>query len=151
MVGTPKDFVAGLLFVAFGGAAVVVSSDYAAGTTAHMGPGYFPRILGGLLIVLGVALVLRGLRPGGAKLAFGSLLPAAIVLAAVILFGATARSLGLIVCAFLVVAISARASPEFRLKETLASSAVLAAAAALIFVYGLGLQLVPWPAALSGP
>ena len=49
----PKDFFAGLLFIAFGIAAIVIGSNYALGTAARMGPGYFPRILGILLIALG--------------------------------------------------------------------------------------------------
>ena len=52
----PKDFLAGLIFVAFGIAAIVLGSGYPLGTAARMGPGYFPRILGILLIVLGGAL-----------------------------------------------------------------------------------------------
>src|SRR4030095_8030134 len=61
----PKDVFAGLLFIAFGIAAIVIGSGYALGTAARMGPGYFPRILGLLLIVLGLALALRALRISG--------------------------------------------------------------------------------------
>ena len=53
----PKDFYAGLLFIAFGVAAIVIGSNYALGTAARMGPGYFPRILGILLVTLGAILV----------------------------------------------------------------------------------------------
>ena len=49
----PKDFFAGLLFIAFGIAAIAIGSNYPLGTAARMGPGYFPRILGILLIALG--------------------------------------------------------------------------------------------------
>ena len=64
----PKDFFAGMLFVAFGIAAIVIGSSYTLGTAARMGPGYFPRILGILLIVLGSALALRALRLDGPPL-----------------------------------------------------------------------------------
>jgi len=150
VIGAPKDLAAGLLFVGFGAVAIVAGSDYPMGTAARMGPGYFPRILGGLLVALGAAIALGALRPNGTPIAFGSPMPAAIVLAAVVLFGVAAPLLGLVAAAFLVVAISARASSEYRMKESLISGAVLAAAAAAIFVYGLGLQLAPWPPALSG-
>ena len=54
----PRISISGLIFVAFGVAAIVLGSAYPLGTAARMGPGYFPRILGiGLLIVLGAALV----------------------------------------------------------------------------------------------
>jgi hypothetical protein len=64
----PKDFYAGLLFVAFGVFAIIIARDYPLGTAARMGPGYFPRLLGMLLIVLGVALSLTALRGHGPPL-----------------------------------------------------------------------------------
>jgi hypothetical protein len=42
----PKDFYAGLLFVAFGVVAIIIARNYPLGTAARMGPGYFPRLLG---------------------------------------------------------------------------------------------------------
>ncbi len=59
---SPKDLVAGLLFIAVGIAAIAIAANYTLGTAARMGPGYFPRILGILLIVLGAILALRSLR-----------------------------------------------------------------------------------------
>ena len=53
VVRSPKDLVAGLMFIAVGIAAIVIASNYTLGTAARMGPGYFPRILGILMIVLG--------------------------------------------------------------------------------------------------
>ena len=58
-IRNPKDFWSGVLFVALGVAAIVIGSNYTLGTAARMGPGYFPRILGILLIVLGGILALR--------------------------------------------------------------------------------------------
>src|SRR5229473_2536330 len=46
----PKDFFAGLIFIAFGLAAIIIGSNYSLGSAARMGPGYFPRILGILLL-----------------------------------------------------------------------------------------------------
>ncbi|MCC6870733.1 MAG: tripartite tricarboxylate transporter TctB family protein, partial [Burkholderiales bacterium] len=52
-IRNPKDFWAGILFIALGIFAITVGSNYTLGSAARMGPGYFPRILGILLIVLG--------------------------------------------------------------------------------------------------
>ncbi len=52
-IRNPKDFWAGALFVAIGVGTLLMGSKYTLGTAARMGPGYFPRILGILLIVLG--------------------------------------------------------------------------------------------------
>ena len=35
----PKDFFSGLIFVAFGLAAIIIGSNYSLGTEARMGPG----------------------------------------------------------------------------------------------------------------
>ena len=53
VIRSPKDFWAGLLFIGLGILAITVGSRYNLGTAARMGPGYFPRILGILLIVIG--------------------------------------------------------------------------------------------------
>ncbi len=49
MIRNPRDFYAGLLFVAFGAVALVIVQAYAIGTAARMGPGYFPRLFGIML------------------------------------------------------------------------------------------------------
>ena len=52
-----KDFWAGLMFIVFGLAFMVKAQDYAMGTSVRMGPAYFPTVLGGLLAVLGAAVL----------------------------------------------------------------------------------------------
>ena len=41
-----KDFWAGLMLIAIGGAALFIARDYPFGTALRMGPGYFPTVLG---------------------------------------------------------------------------------------------------------
>ena len=50
----PRDFWTGVIYVAVGTAAVVIARDYGLGTAFRMGPGYFPTILGGLLVLIGL-------------------------------------------------------------------------------------------------
>ncbi len=59
-----KDFLAGLLFILIGALAVVFARDYPMGSAMRMGPGYFPTILGGILFLLGVYVMVRGIRSG---------------------------------------------------------------------------------------
>lgn len=55
-----KDFWAGLMFMGFGLAAVIIASlNYQMGTAVRMGPAYFPTMLGGLLAILGFIVFLR--------------------------------------------------------------------------------------------
>ncbi len=141
----PKDFFAGLLFVAFGIAAIVIGSNYTLGTAARMGPGYFPRILGILLILLGGALAIRALRLKGDALARWKWRPTLIVLGSVILFGLIVTRAGLVLSTILLVVLASAASPEFRPKQAAISGVLLAALAVGVFVIGLKLQLPIWP------
>ncbi len=56
-----KDFLAGLMFMGFGLAAVIIATlNYQMGSAVRMGPAYFPVMLGGLLAILGFVVFLRG-------------------------------------------------------------------------------------------
>ncbi|MBK9114291.1 MAG: tripartite tricarboxylate transporter TctB family protein [Betaproteobacteria bacterium] len=144
-IRNPKDFWAGVLFIAFGLAAVIIARDYALGTAGRMGPGYFPRGLGIIMMALGLILSLRALRVDGDRIRFGSFKPIFIVLGSVIVFALAAPKLGLIVATILLIVVSSTASHEFRWKEAVISSLALSAATLVVFVYGLKLQLPTWP------
>ncbi len=145
----PKDFYSGLIFVAFGIAAIVIGSNYSLGTAARMGPGYFPRILGIMLIVLGAALSLRALKINGEPIAKWHWKPTLVVLGSVVLFGYIVNYAGLVVSTIILIVMSSWASPEFRLKESIISGFLLAALVVGVFVIGLKLQLPIWPGGLG--
>jgi len=146
-IRNPKDFWTGAIFMAFGGAAVILGRDYPFGTTFKMGPGYFPTVLGALLALVGLITVLRGLlRPGTAlgTLAYREIL---LVLTATVLFGVLLRGAGLMVAVVLLVMVGAYASRYFRWGTALALAAGMAAFCVLVFVKALGLPLPilgPW-------
>ena len=141
----PKDFYAGLLFVAFGVFAIIVAWNYPLGTAARMGPGYFPRLLGILLIVLGGALSLTALRGRGPPLPGWKWRPVSIVLLSVVAFGLVLTHAGLVLSTIGLIAVASTASREFRFKEALVSGLLLAALSVGVFVIGLKLQLPIWP------
>lgn len=141
----PKDFYAGLLFVAFGVFAIIVAWNYPLGTAARMGPGYFPRLLGILLIVLGGALSLTALRGRGPPLPGWKWRPVSIVLLSVVAFGLVLTHAGLVLSTIGLIAVASTASREFRFKEALLSGLLLAALSVGVFVIGLKLQLPIWP------
>ena len=92
-----RDRLAGLVFVGFGLAFALGALTYDVGSTLRMGPGYFPLVLGGLLVVLGGVIAVRGFveedaAPNGAA-PWRALF---LVLGAVVLFGLTVRGLGLV-------------------------------------------------------
>jgi heme A synthase len=56
-----KDFWSGIMFLAFGLLAVYLAQSYNMGTSARMGPGYFPAVLGGLLALMGLWVLLASI------------------------------------------------------------------------------------------
>jgi hypothetical protein len=148
-IRSPQDFWAGVLFVVVGAIAIVLSSRYPLGTAARMGPGYFPRLLGILMIALGIMIALRGIRLNGPAIAQWKLRPTVVVLASVVLFGAIVDWMGLVVSTIALIFVASAASTEFRPKEALVSGALLAALSVGVFLIGLKLQLPIWPTFLT--
>ena len=141
----PKDFWAGVLYIVFGATAIIIALNYPAGTAGRMGPGYFPRALGALLVALGVFLALRALRIQGAPIFFASPKPLLVVIGSVVVFGIAAPVLGLAIATVLLVIVSSTASDEFRWKEATIASVLIAAFTVVAFAWGLQLQLPVWP------
>ena len=149
-IRNPKDFYAGLLFIAFGASALVIGSNYPLGTAARMGPGYFPRVLGILLVALGLVLALRALKLSGPKMPKFQWRPLVIVLGSVVVFGFIVAQIGLFVSTIVLIFTASMASHEFRWKEALVSGLCFALLAIGVFVLGLKLQLPIWPVFLTG-
>ena len=111
-----------------------------------MGPGYFPRILGILMIALGAILALRALRLQGTPIPRWQLRPTLVVLGSVVLFGAIVQAVGVAISTVILIVTASAASHEFRPHESLIAGLLLAALAVGVFVVGLKLQLPIWPA-----
>jgi hypothetical protein len=141
----PKDFWSGVLFAGLGIFIIVYGSKYTLGTAARMGPGYFPRILGILLSVLGLVLALRSLRLSGPPVPEWKWRPTLLVLGSVVLFGYIVPVLGMALSTIVLIVIASAAGREFRYKEALVSGVLLAALAVGVFVVGLGVSLPIWP------
>jgi hypothetical protein len=137
-----RDFWAGVMLIATGAAAIVIARDYAFGDALRMGPGYFPSVLGGLLILFGIYLVAAGLRRNE-KIEGNWSLRALIVLPlSLVLFGLLMDHAGFVPALMVLVVGSAAAGSEFNLIEVLALAVGLTAFAVVLFIWGLGL---PYP------
>jgi len=144
-ITNPKDFWAGALFVAIGLGTIVLGSRYTLGSAARMGPGYFPRILGILLIVLGAVLAVRATRTLGPPLPRFGWRPLVVVLGSVVLFGAIVNWMGVALSTVILIVAASAASREFRPREAVIAGVLLATLAVGVFVIGLQLQLPIWP------
>jgi putative tricarboxylic transport membrane protein len=140
-----QDFFAGLLFIGFGVLALYLGRDYPFGSAMRMGPGYFPMVLGGILSVLGLLIVLKGLAVPGPPVGRLALLPTALILASVALFAITVENAGILVAVALVTIVSALPSGAFRWREVLILTVVMAALAVGLFTKGLGLPFKVFP------
>ena len=116
------------------------------GTAARMGPGYFPRALGLILIAIGAVIAAQALRFAGPGFPRWPLRPTIVVLGGVVLFGAIVERAGLALSTVVLVFVASVASREFRPREALFSAILLAALAVLVFGVGLQVQLPIWPA-----
>jgi hypothetical protein len=144
-IRAPKDFWAGVMFLAFAAVALYVSRTYSLGTAVRMGPGYFPMLLGGVLAVIGAILVVRSLVIAGDPIGHMRVLPLVLVAVAAVLFGVLLPRLGLVVTLPVVIVVAALASVQSRRWEVLLLSVLLTVFSALVFVYGLRLPIPLWP------
>ncbi len=144
----PTDVAAGAVFTVLGLAFGISSFGLEVGTALRMGPGYAPLVLAVMLTVLGVLILVSGLRSRGLEgigpLAWRGM---AFLLTAPILFGVTVRGLGFVPAIFLATLLASIASPRMKPWQALLLAAVVTIFSTLVFSYGLGLpfrRFGPW-------
>ena len=149
-IKSPRDFWAGLMFIGFGlFFAVWAVTHYQMGSALRMGPAYFPAVLGGLLTLLGFAVLGQGMTLTGPKVNRFNFRPLLLVLAACIIFGYALKPIGLVGAIALLVVVSAFGGHEFKWKEVVVLVVLLALFSVGVFVYGLSLPFPLWPEALG--
>lgn len=147
-----REFAGGGLMAAIGaGFSIASIQGLEIGTTFRMGPGFFPLVLGLLLVVLGGVIMAGSMRLRSEP--FGAFPWRAILLTCLgpVLFGLTVRGLGLLPGTALATAAAALASPEVGATRFVLVVAGLTLFCVLVFRVGLGLpvpMIGPW---LGGP
>jgi len=138
---TSKDLTAGLLFLAAGAFILYSAVQFRIGTPRVMGPGFFPAMLGGLLIVLALITILRsfGRRDEGGTAV--RMRPVLFILGAAASFGLLIKPAGLLIAVFGTVVIASFASNDLRLRDAVIVGVILAGLSALVFVELLGQRL----------
>jgi hypothetical protein len=143
-----KDVLAGFAFIAFGLAFAVGATSYEIGTALRMGPGYFPLVLGGLLVLLGVLIIAKGWIAGeGAEIGPVPWKAAALIIGALLFFGATIRGLGVVPSVFLTVLLAGFAGHRPGVLAPVVIAVALTVTCVLIFITALQLRLPlfgPW-------
>jgi hypothetical protein len=146
--GALKDTLAGLIFVAFGLIFAIGATTYEIGSTLRMGPGYFPLVLGVLLVVLGGVIVAKGFVDAeGGSIGTVPWRALGLILGGIVFFGLTVRGLGLVPTVFIATLLSAFASHRTGVVSALLIATGLTALCVLVFVVALSLRLPlvgPW-------
>ncbi len=141
-VRSHRNAIVGAIFIAIALAFGWEATNYQLGTALRMGPGFIPLTLAVILALLGLGVLIPGLR--SADRIVPSAIPwrgMALVVAALVIFGEFGQALGLVpvvlVCTFIVALASTRNSP--------ASAALIAVSMSalcwLVFKIGLGITL----------
>ena len=137
-----KDFWAGVLYIAFGGAAFWIGRDYPMGTAGRMGAGYFPSVLSAILMLIGLISAARAFVQEGQTVGAIAWKPLALVVGSTALFGLLLPTAGLIIALTVLILASAFASQHFRLDpKAVFGLMLLVAFCALVFVKALGVPL----------
>ena len=143
--GDRPDLLTAALFIGLGGLGLVMSRDLETGSLSQMGPGFLPRIVCFLLLAVGLAVGLPALRRPAKEIEAIRLRPVAVITIAVVGFAYAATHLGFVLAALWLVIAGAFAEPGTRLREIVPLAIGLTIFGALVFVYGLGVQVPLWP------
>jgi len=140
---TNKDLWAGIHYIAVGAVGMWIAKDYPFGSALRMGPGYFPTVLGGIMVLMGIYVLALGLRKNHEKIQGNLSLRALIILpVAMVVFGFLMEEAGFIPAMAALIPISAAAGAEFKWKEVVPLTIGLTILCTAGFIYGLGL---PYP------
>ncbi len=134
----------GALFIALGLFFAYQSWIMDMGTALRMGPGYFPLLLAGILLLLGIIVLVQATRAGSepiGPLAWRGML---LILPAPIFFGLTVRGLGFLPAIFITALIASFASMRMKPVTALILSAGVTLFSYLVFSKGLGLPFRPF-------
>lgn len=136
-----KDFLSGLMFIAFGLIALYFGQKLALGTPVRMGPGYVPRMLSLILLGLGVIVCIVALVAGSEPVEKPKLKPIGLVTVGVICFGLLFERAGLLPALVVLILIASLANDEFKLIEVIGNMVVLAVLCTVVFKVGLGMNI----------
>lgn len=146
-IRAPQDFWAGVAFVVSGGAFLAGAQRFAMGSAADIGPGFFPAVVAGLLVIVGTLLAIGSLAADGPRIEPMRLRSVTFVLSALVAFGLIIDKGGLILATAALVVISSAAGGRFRPVQSLLIAAALIGIAIVVFRVGLGIQIRLWPGA----
>jgi hypothetical protein len=143
-IKSTEDFWAGLMFIAFGIAAIIIARDYPFGSAMRMGPGYFPTAIGGCMVFLGALITAISFKTPGVGIGPWPWRAMMLMSLAFALFAWGMEHIGFIPSLAILIAVSTLSTPHFRWKEMALEIVVMLAGSWLLFIYGLELSFPLW-------
>ena len=137
-----RDFFAGLLYIVTGAVAMWIATDYPFGSALRMGPGYFPTVLGGIMILFGIAVLLMGVKNNEKIKGNWSIRALIILPLSAVIFGVLMEEAGFIPALAALIPAAAASGREFKWIEVILLTIGLTVISLAIFIWGLGL---PYP------
>jgi hypothetical protein len=157
-IKSQQDWWAGLMFIAFGLFFIVFAlgtpefldkmigtrliAGYQMGSSVRMGPAYFPVVLGGLMVFLGLLVLLDSILEEGPEVPKFHFRPLIWIGLSSLAFAYLLKPLGLVLASAALVFVSAYGGHEFKWKEVAIMTVVLVIFSVLVFVKALAL---PFP------
>ena len=139
-----RELLSGGLMLLIGIGTVIGSLNYDVRTLARMGPGYFPLLLGAILIIIGALILVTPSTEIEEDLGRNKGKPEyrawAFVILGVVLFAVLGHYTGLVIATFTLVLVSALGDRTNSLKAALLLALGVTVMAVAIFHYGLQMQ-----------
>jgi hypothetical protein len=147
LIRNRRAFASGALFLIVAVFYFVMSFNYATGTPARMGPGFFPRMVSILFGLVAVGIMLGSLSPRAKPemLERWDLKGLLWIAGSVALFGVLLPTFGLVIALSALIIVASLASQEFTWRGAIVNTVVLVIFCVGIFVYGISLQFPVWP------
>jgi len=143
------NLLSGVLFVFIAILGFWLSRDLPNGTLSRMGTGYFPRLVCGGLLVMGLLACIQGIRSldGVDEEAESLFAPAVIFIPlSLVLFGLALPRLGFVLSSAVMLVVGSLGSRGLGLVKFGGLMGALIASSVILFIWLLGLPIPVWPA-----
>jgi hypothetical protein len=141
-----RDVCAGLMFIAFGLWGLAAAYDLDMGTLSEMGPGFFPRVVSGLLILLGIGIMATGFSKNAERLELPwTLRPILMIVIASLAFALLLERAGIVLAISANVFIGVLAGERPSVPALIVLTIALIVASIALFIWALGMQIPIWP------
>jgi len=136
-----KDFLSGVMFIAFGLGALYFGRNLQMGTPVRMGPGYVPHMLAYIMMSLGGIITVLALVKAGEPTEAPKWKPITMVTVGIVCFAALFERAGLLPALVTLVLIASLGGSEFKLTEVIGNMIALAVLCVIVFKIGLGMNI----------